>query len=1123
MTSPVYFTVVADYRAFIEDASSDSDYDPQSVPISGTVTFTPLVNSGDVVIASTASPRPTGFIPAPITAIIDSADGRLKLRRTIDSGGDNTFGFVPVRLLADSPLLELDEPLFYSVSFSEVTFSGGRRGSITGFNFQAPTSDTVLNLITVSRVPGQSASGVNRIAPGAVRLAGATGIQFSFGGVDIPNVVSLAGLTGPTGPTATISVGSVQTGTPGSNVTVTNTGSSGAAVLNFSIPRGDTGSVGATGSIGASGAAATISVGTTQTGNPGSSAAVTNSGSSSAAIFNFTIPRGDVGASGPVGATGATGIQGASGTAATIAVGTVQTGNAGSSATVTNAGTPTAAVLNFVIPRGDTGASGAVGATGGTGAVGATGPVGPAGQAANLRGTVANHAALLAISNPADGDAYLVNDGLGKIYIYDDVTGWPANGAGIQFVGPVGASGASGASGIPGASGTTGASGQPGASGVPGASGASGASGSSAGFNVRNYGAVGDGVTDDTAALHAARDAAGTGGDVVIPPGTYLVDNPIASVTGQTWTFSGGAVMKMKSTASSVLRITGADVTIIGGVFDCSAATAHDWSQQGIRILANGVTVRDVTVTDSPKIGIYGTDCSRLTVRNCTITNAYNSGIMVQNGDGAGDVTDILIADNLVIGTEDVADGITVRGNTAALPVRRVTITGNNVQLPLNPSGVENATSTYSVVRGIDWVMDGNISVGGHFAMTHPGPTKRATISNNVIRAFGFIGMEIPGDIDGCTVSGNIIDAADGVDASSGIQTSAGNVNDLAITGNTFSGFQVGQCNAIALSSGSVLNGVTISGNTIKSQVASGEFNGVWCSGAATSMAITGNVIDAGSTAGSFGIQLLGPSTTGVVVTGNQFSNIASTVLNLSTTNSGTFNQIRFTNNVIRNSGTVLGGAGATSGTNIVTDDTLVTAATVGQAWFPSSYVAGNYYFCNSHQGSSTSNALGNNNCRASLWIVTSEITVTRLFAAFTVAGEANSLLRLGIWNHDPATGKPSTLLLEAGSISTGTGDAGTVATGGVPGVYEITVSQVLKPGAYWVGGVVQGAATTQPTVRTIIANVVPIYYPAGTTLPASGATNQGWSLPNQSGALGSMAGAGPGGTAAPRIGFKVA
>jgi hypothetical protein len=57
---------------------------------------------------------------------------------------------------------------------------------------------------------------------------------------------------------------------------------------------------------------------------------------------------------------------GAAGAAATVAVGSTTTGAAGSSASVVNAGTSSAAVLNFTIPRGDTGATGATGPEGGT-------------------------------------------------------------------------------------------------------------------------------------------------------------------------------------------------------------------------------------------------------------------------------------------------------------------------------------------------------------------------------------------------------------------------------------------------------------------------------------------------------------------------------------------------------------------------------------------------------------------------------------------------------------------------------------------------------------------------------------------------------------------------------------
>lgn len=77
----------------------------------------------------------------------------------------------------------------------------------------------------------------------------------------------------------------------------------------------------------------------------------------------LTLPRGEKGEPGKDGAPGKDGLDG-QGIAATIEVGTVTTGAAGTDASVTNVGTEQHAVLNFVIPRGDTGASGEQGSAG---------------------------------------------------------------------------------------------------------------------------------------------------------------------------------------------------------------------------------------------------------------------------------------------------------------------------------------------------------------------------------------------------------------------------------------------------------------------------------------------------------------------------------------------------------------------------------------------------------------------------------------------------------------------------------------------------------------------------------------------------------------------------------------
>lgn len=61
---------------------------------------------------------------------------------------------------------------------------------------------------------------------------------------------------------------------------------------------------------------------------------------------------------GPPGPPGTPGTDGKDGSAATVTVGTTTTGAPGTPASVTNSGTPNAAVLNFTIPKGDTGAPG---------------------------------------------------------------------------------------------------------------------------------------------------------------------------------------------------------------------------------------------------------------------------------------------------------------------------------------------------------------------------------------------------------------------------------------------------------------------------------------------------------------------------------------------------------------------------------------------------------------------------------------------------------------------------------------------------------------------------------------------------------------------------------------------
>jgi len=163
------------------------------------------------------------------------------------------------------------------------------------------------------------------------------------------------------GSAATISVGTTTTGDAGTDASVTNVGTSEAAIFNFTIPRGDAGATGATGATGPEGPQGIQGETGPQgpQGDTGPTGATGPQGPQGEQGIQgeqgVQGETGATGATGPQGPQGDTGDQGPAGTAATITVGSVTTGSAGSSVVVTNSGSSTAAIFNFTIPKGDQG------------------------------------------------------------------------------------------------------------------------------------------------------------------------------------------------------------------------------------------------------------------------------------------------------------------------------------------------------------------------------------------------------------------------------------------------------------------------------------------------------------------------------------------------------------------------------------------------------------------------------------------------------------------------------------------------------------------------------------------------------------------------------------------------
>jgi hypothetical protein len=171
----------------------------------------------------------------------------------------------------------------------------------------------------------------------------------------------LPGDPGAPGSAATVDAGTTTTVPFGDPATVTNSGTTSAAIFDFEIPQGEQGVPGDPGDPGAPGAAATADAGTTTTLAPGSPATVVNSGSTSAAVFDFGIPEGLKGDQGDPGDPGTPGA------AATIAAGTATSVPYGDPPTVTNSGSSSAAIFDFEIPEGPQGDPGPPGAGGANG------------------------------------------------------------------------------------------------------------------------------------------------------------------------------------------------------------------------------------------------------------------------------------------------------------------------------------------------------------------------------------------------------------------------------------------------------------------------------------------------------------------------------------------------------------------------------------------------------------------------------------------------------------------------------------------------------------------------------------------------------------------------------------
>jgi hypothetical protein len=353
------------------------------------------------------------------------------------------------------------------------------------------------------------------------------------------------------------------------------------------------------------------------------------------------------------------------------------------------------------------------------------------------------------------------------------------------------------------------------------------ASATERGLNALKNGCAGNGVTDDTAALHAVRDAAASlGVPVFLPKGTYLVTTLTLNVANQVWDLANGAVIKLKTATTTVgiVTITGAGVTFRGGKIDGNqAGQTYLWGA-GISVQAANVSIDSVEITNVLAGGII----LKSTAIGCLVKNNYCH----DNGKSTNAANGILLDGATrarVIGNRCENNG--TAGNEALYDGNGIYLTGTGV----GHNMVANNQCSYNARRGIKVQQAGNNIVGNTCVLNSCGigvtvsinPTNSPTVvSGNLIKDSTLQGLQL----DRCsflTITGNsIIDSGShGVGASS-------STNYVTFTGNTV--LRAG-ANAMNLAAG--LTGWVISGNTFLD-----NGNGLIIT-TCTRMLITGNLV----------------------------------------------------------------------------------------------------------------------------------------------------------------------------------------------------------------------------------------------------------------------------------------
>jgi parallel beta-helix repeat protein len=401
-------------------------------------------------------------------------------------------------------------------------------------------------------------------------------------------------------------------------------------------------------------------------------------------------------------------------------------------------------------------------------------------------------------------------------------------------------------------------------------------------ISVKDFGAVGDGATNDAAAIQAAINAASNNQTVLFPAGTYAVGSAGLLMSAKTDVTLLGQDAKIKLTAPATQTVLGSVTSIV--LDSCTRSGIQNLEVDGNFIATQGIGLKACAECFVDNNTVYSCGISGQVVasgggvRNRFTNNIVYSGIGASRGMWLGNVnatdmeTDIYISGNIV--RNNPASGIVVSSNGGRVIGNHArTNEGSGIVLPgANGYSAKNLTiaNNYCIDNlfvGIqsdivgyatpadlttDISVSGNVCNFNRSGGIYAGDTERWVITGNTCTNNIFSGIQADTRSFNLTITGNACNdtrVGSARTQTSGIRITAVNENNygLVICGNTCVnniqyGIQIVTVDAFTFSN------VAITGNNCYSNGITGIFVAEATLGAMINFVVTGNVCASNTT-----------------------------------------------------------------------------------------------------------------------------------------------------------------------------------------------------------------------------------------------------------------------------------